>query len=343
VVATDGDLRAPWVVTTVADGLDQPWEVVRSGERTYVAERDRARLLEIGEDGEVDVVRAFAVDTAGEGGLLGLAADPDGRHLVAYLTTASDNRVVRFDPRDGQDGALELLVNGIPRATSHNGGRLAFGPDGMLHIGTGDAAANDEANRPSSAQLRAQDPGSLAGKILRVDPVTGSAAPGNPAGNLVWSRGHRNVQGLAFDRDGRLWASEFGPGGDDEVNRIVAGGNYGWPYVTATATTRAGVPGAFLPASVVEQPAVASWSGATVTTEHVGVAGPNTLLVAALRGQRLWAFTLDGEGVVDRRELFAGRFGRLRTVVPSGDGGVLVLTANGGGTDRLLRIGRPLP
>jgi glucose/arabinose dehydrogenase len=343
VVATDGDLRPPWAVTTLAEGLDQPWEVVRTGGRTYVTERDRGRLLEVADDGEVEVVRTFTVDAAGEGGLLGLAADPDGRHLVAYLTTASDNRVVRFDPREGQDGPLELLVNGIPRSTTHNGGRVAFGPDGMLHVGTGDAAPNDEANRPTSAQLRAQDPGSLAGKILRVDPATGSAAPGNPGGNLVWSRGHRNVQGLAFDADGRLWASEFGPGRDDEVNRIVAGGNYGWPYVTGTATTRTGVPGTFLPAAVVEQPPVASWSGATVTTEHVGVAGPNTLVVAALRGQRLWALSLDGDQVVDRRELFTGRFGRLRTVVPSGDGGLLVLTGNGGGTDRLLRIGRPLP
>jgi glucose/arabinose dehydrogenase len=343
VVATHGDLRPPWVVTTLAEGLDQPWEVVRTGGRTYVTERDRGRLLEVAEDGEVELVRTFVVDAAGEGGLLGLAADPDGHHLVAYLTTASDNRVVRFDPREGQDGPLELLVNGIPRSTTHNGGRVAFGPDGMLHVGTGDAAANDEANRPTSAQLRAQDPGSLAGKILRVDPATGSAAPGNPGGNLVWSRGHRNVQGLAFDADGRLWASEFGPGRDDEVNRIVAGGNYGWPYVTGTATSRAGVPGTFLPATVVEQPPVASWSGATVTTEHVGIVGPNTLVVAALRGQRLWALSLDGDRVVDRRELFTGRFGRLRTVVPSGDGGVLVLTGNGGGTDRLLRIGRPLP
>lgn len=343
VVAVEGALPPAYRVTTIAAGLDQPWEVVRTAGRTYVTERDGGRLLEIDASGEVEVVRTFDVDASGEGGLLGLAADPDGRHLIAYLTTASDNRVVRFDPREGQAGQLELLVNGIPRSTVHNGGRVAVGPDGMLYVGTGDAAANDEINRPTSAQLRAQDPGSLAGKILRVDPATGSAAAGNPGDNLVWSLGHRNVQGLAFDATGQLWAAEFGPARDDEVNRIVAGGNYGWPHVTGTATTRAGVPGSFLPAAVVEQPPVASWSGATVTTEHVGIAGPNTLLVAALRGQRVWALSLDGDRVVERRELFTDRFGRLRTVVPSGDGGVLVLTGNGGGNDRLLRIGRPLP
>jgi glucose/arabinose dehydrogenase len=340
VVATEGDLRPPWVVTTLVDDLDHPWEVVRTATgRTYVTERDRARLLEVAPDGTTEVVRTFEVDATGEGGLLGLAADPTNGDLLAYLSTASDNRIVRFDPNEGQDGALELVLNGIPRAATHVGGRIAFGPDGALYVGTGDAAPNDERNRPTALQLRAQDPGSLAGKILRIDAATGSAPAGNPLDNLVWSLGHRNVQGLAWDADDRLWAAELGPGRDDEVNLIVPGGDYGWPYVLGTETDG----GQRLPAAFVRQPPEASWSGATFTTEAVGIAGPDTLLLAALRGQRLWRITTDGDRVTGADALFTGQFGRLRTVVPSGDGGVLVLTANGGGEDRLLRIGRPLP
>ncbi|MTV24223.1 hypothetical protein FTX61_02120 [Nitriliruptoraceae bacterium ZYF776] len=323
VVAVEGDLADPWQVTTVVSGLTQPWDVVVAGDDLYVSERDSGRLLEVTDDGAVDLVRTFEVNAQGEGGLLGLAADPDGVHLVAYLTTGSDNRVVRFDPADGDAGDLDVLLDGIPRANTHNGGRLAFGPDGMLYIGTGDAEATS----------LAPDPSSLAGKVLRIGP-DGTLPDDNPFRSPVWSVGHRNVQGLTFDRAGRLWASEFGPGVDDEVNVILPGRDYGWPTVTGVAGDDR-----FEDPAIVKQPPEASWSGAAITTEHVGFAGPDTLLVAALRGQRLWAFSLDDGQVTGERELFEGDFGRLRTVVPTGDGGVFLLTGNGG-DDRLLRVGR---
>lgn len=318
VVATEGELL-DWEVTTLVDDLTQPWDVVRTDGRTFVTERG-GDLLEVHDDGSTELVRSFDVNAQGEGGLLGLVAAQTGGDLYAYYTTATDNRVVRFDPDEGGEA---VILDGIPRANTHNGGRLAFGPDGTLYIGTGDA------QEPSLSP----DRDSLAGKVLRIS-ADGSIPDDNPFDSPVWSLGHRNVQGLAFDADGRLWATEFGPNRDDEVNLIRPGLDYGWPEVT-------GAPGrdGYEDAVVVRQPPEASWSGATITTEHIGLVGPNTLLVAALRGERLWAFSLNDGEVVDSRSFFAGEYGRLRTVVPSGDGGVLVLTGNGQ-DDRLLRIGR---
>lgn len=339
-VAEHGDLRPPYRVRTVASGLDQPWEVVRTpAGRTFVTER-RGTLYEVvGSD--LRVRRTFDVVQQGEGGLLGLAVEPGGSRLYAYLTTATDSRVVRFSPDD--DAPPRVIVSGIPVTRgsgtfnpNHHGGRIAFGPDGHLYIGTGDAAPNSPAG--NADQRRAQDPGSLLGKILRVR-ADGSVPGDNPFGNAVWSLGHRNVQGLAFDAAGRLWATELGPERDDEVNLITRGANYGWPLVTGTATTDT-PQGRSRAAVFVRQPADASWSGAAFTTEDVGFAPRDTLVVAALRGERLWRIRTDGTSVVGSRAFFEGDLGRLRTVVPSGDGGVLVLTANGGGRDRLVRIGR---
>ncbi|WP_211262416.1 PQQ-dependent sugar dehydrogenase [Nitriliruptor alkaliphilus] len=341
VVAEHGDLRPPYRVRTLASGLDQPWEVVRTpAGRTFVTER-RGTLYEV-VGGALEVRRTFPeVVQSGEGGLLGLALEPGGSRLYAYLTTTTDSRVVRFSPDSG--AAPQVIVSGIPVTntsgsfnSNHHGGRIAFGPDGHLYIGTGDAAPNSPAGNDS--QQRAQDTSSLLGKILRVN-ADGSVPADNPFGNEVWSLGHRNVQGLAFDAAGRLWATEFGPERDDEVNLIDPGANYGWPLVTGTDTTDT-AQGRSRPAVFVRQPPEASWSGATFTTENVGFAGRDTLLVAALRGQRLWRIGTDGAQVTGSRSFFVGDHGRLRTVVPSGDGGVLVLTGNGGGQDRLLRIGR---
>ncbi len=162
----------------------------------------------------------------GEGGLLGLALSPDfaaDRYLYAYFTAQEDNRIARVrlegsGARLGL-GATEVVFTGIPKASTHNGGRIRFGPDGYLYVGTGD----------SQRRGQPQDRNALGGKILRITP-DGRPAPGNPFGdNPVYSLGHRNVQGLDWDSAGRLWASEFGPDVDDELNLVVPGGNYGWP------------------------------------------------------------------------------------------------------------------
>ena len=168
--------------------------------------------------------RSTSVAPQGEAGLLGVAVSPDfetDRTLFLYLTTDTDNRVVRAEVDGDRLGRTTVVLDGIPAGFIHDGGRIAFGPDGHLYVTTG------ETGNPELAQ----DPQSLAGKILRITP-DGDPAPGNPdPDSPVWSLGHRNVQGLAWDDEGRLWASEFGDSEWDELNLVEKGGNYGWPEV----------------------------------------------------------------------------------------------------------------
>ena len=217
--ATSTTLPGPVVPAAfedVATGFDVPWGLVFLPDGSaLLSERDTARILSVSADGGVtEVGPVEGVQPGGEGGLLGLAVAPDSPETVyAYFTAAEDNRVVRMPYRGGALGAAEVVVDGIPKAGNHNGGRLAFGPDGKLYVSTGDAS------RPE----RAQDLDSLGGKILRLNP-DGSIPADNPFdGSPVFSYGHRNVQGLAFDDDGNLWASEFGQNTWDELNLIQAG------------------------------------------------------------------------------------------------------------------------
>ncbi|MTV24224.1 PQQ-dependent sugar dehydrogenase [Nitriliruptoraceae bacterium ZYF776] len=315
-------------VTDVATGLAAPWDVAFLGERVFVTERDTGRLVELADDGTTTEVRQFDVDPAGEGGLLGLAAAPDEHALYVYYTGADDNRVVRIVPDD--PGGEDLIVTGIPKAATHNGGRLAFGPDGMLYVATGDA--QDTSLPP--------DETSLAGKILRVDP-DGEVPDDNPFGNPVWSLGHRNVQGLAFDADGTLYAAEFGPEVDDEVNVIEPGGDYGWPEVTGEVGRDD-----YVDPLLVRQPDEASWSGGTVLLDGAIPQWEGDLFVASLRGERLWRLTVEDGEVVDDEELLVGDHGRLRDVLQAPDGSLWVLTNNTDGRgdpdvddDRILRLG----
>lgn len=307
----------PVAVEVVVDGLEAPWDVVRtSSGRWFVTERDRGRVLEL-VDGRPVVRRTFGVDARNSNGLLGLVEGPDDGLLYAYLTTGSDNRVVRFPP-DG--GTVEPVLTGLPKGSVHGGGRMAFGPDGLLYVGVGDVTSNG-----SSGDLdrhRARDVQDLAGKILRVHP-DGSVPADNPHGNEVWARGLRNPQGLAFDADGRLWATDFGHTVDDEVNLIVRGGDYGWPV----ATGREVVDGS-RPATIVRQPAEASWSGLTVARSSTTLARPGDLLIGALRGERIWRVQRDGVTATRTSGLLRGHLGRVRTVVDVGDGGLYVLTDN---------------
>jgi glucose/arabinose dehydrogenase len=329
--AVDDAAPVEVAVTDVVTGLDAPWDLVVAADgRILVTERDTGRLLEVDEDGGTTVLRTFDVDASGEGGLLGLAVHPDdGTRIYAYLTAGQDNRVVRFGLDDDADP--EPVVTGIPKARVHNGGRLAFGPDGRLYVATGDAAE----------PARSADPSSLAGKILRVT-ADGEVPDDNPEpGSPVYSLGHRNVQGLAWDADGQLWAAELGPDVDDEINRIEPGGDHGWPEVT-------GAPGddRYVDAAFVAQPPEASWSGAVVLHDGAIPQWEGELFVAALRGQRLWRFELEDGAIVDHEELLVGEHGRLRTVVVGPDGSLWALTSNRDGRgsptdgdDRVLRLG----
>ncbi len=163
-------------------------------------------------------------DQGGEAGLLGVAVSPDfatDRMLYFYLSTAADNRIVKATLKGGRLGTPQVILDGIPNGFIHDGGRLAFGPDGYLYASTGETGDGP----------LAQDQSTLAGKILRIT-TDGDPAPGNPfEGSEIWSYGHRNVQGLAFDDQDRLWASEFGDSTFDELNLIEPGDNYGWPLI----------------------------------------------------------------------------------------------------------------
>jgi glucose/arabinose dehydrogenase len=307
--ADEGPVR-PTVTRAAATGLEAPWglDFLPSG-RAVVTERDRRRVLVLDGDGgvrEVGVLEQAAPQ--GEGGLLGVAVSPDfvtDRLLYFYLTTPQDNRIVRAALRGGSLGATEVVLDGIPAGFIHDGGRLAFGPDGFLYASTGEAGERS----------LSQDRRSLAGKILRITP-DGDPAPDNPFGTPVWSWGHRNVQGLAFDDSNRLWASEFGDDTWDELNRIRAGGNYGWPEVEG----RGGGEEMVNP-QVVWRTSEASPSGLA----HLD----GNLWMAALRGNRLWQVPVLADGRAGNpRDWFVGEYGRLRTVVPAPDGTLWLTTSN---------------
>ncbi|NHC13480.1 PQQ-dependent sugar dehydrogenase [Motilibacter deserti] len=313
------------VTGTLATGLDSPWGLAFLPDRSaVVSSRDDGTIWRVPRGGgtprRIGSVPGSVHD--GEGGLLGLALHP--RYpaqpwLYAYTTTASDNRIVRMRFDGSSLGTTQVVLRGIAKAGSHNGGRIAFGPDGMLYAGTGDAGV------PSRSQNRS----SLNGKILRITP-TGKVPAGNPfRGSLVWSLGHRNVQGLAWDSGGRMWASEFGQNTWDELNRIVKGRNYGWPTVEGKAGR-----GGFTDPVVQWSPAVASPSG-------IAVAG-GAVWVASLRGQRLWRVPVGGGRA---QAYFSNRYGRLRAVAVAADGRLWLMTNNTdgrvepqSGDDRLLRV-----
>jgi glucose/arabinose dehydrogenase len=313
------DLSAP---ETVATGLRVPWGLAFLPDGSaLVAERDTGHILQVRPgSAPKEVYRVPGVSASGEGGLLGLAVARNFAStalVYAYFTADSDNRIVRF--KLGTDDKPQVIFDGIDKAGIHNGGRIAFGPDGMLYAGTGDAGDGSAS----------QDPADSNGKILRLTP-DGKPAPGNPrADSPVWTLGHRNVQGLAWDSAGTMYGIEFGQNRFDEVNVIEAGKNYGWPEVEGKAKN-----------AKYADPIVA-WNTDDASPSGAAVAG-RTLYVAALRGQRLWTVPLDGGK--PRAEL-SDRYGRLRTVAVAPDGALWLTTSNTDGRgdsrdgdDRILRF-----
>jgi glucose/arabinose dehydrogenase len=297
----DLELKVPWAAVFLPDGT------------AIMSERDSALLKAVRNGKPTTIGQVPDVVPGGEGGLLGLALSPafsTDHYLYMYFTAAQDNRIARVKLQQKPDGALtfgdpDVIFTGIPKASVHNGGRIRFGPDGFLYVGTGDSTRREQP----------QDPHALGGKILRLTPE-GDPAPGNPFGNAVYSLGHRNVQGLAWDSAGRFWASEFGPDVNDELNLILPGANYGWPAVTG-APHRDG----FVDAKVV-WPSTADSSPSGL--EIVG----STAYLGALRGQRLWSVPLDGENAGNPVAYFTGEFGRIRDVALAPDGRVWLLSNN---------------
>ncbi len=305
------------------EGLDAPWSIAFHDGVALVSERDSARVLEIADDGETREVAVIdGVAPAGEGGLLGLAVH-DGE-LFTYFTAQDENRVERREIT-GEAGEISLgepttVIDGIPAAGNHNGGRIAFGPDGMLYVTTGDAGDRDSAQHVDA----------LSGKILRLTPE-GDIPDDNPFDDSpVFSYGHRNPQGIAWDAEGTMYASEFGQDTWDELNVIEPGGNYGWPEVEGIADD-----------DVFIDP-VQQWSPEDASPSGIAVTGSD-ILIANLRGERLRVVPLDD--LETGTERFVGELGRLRDVVTDPDGVPWVLTNNtdgrgspGPGDDRILRL-----
>ncbi|GAB2614093.1 PQQ-dependent sugar dehydrogenase [Streptomyces capparidis] len=321
------------VAGTVATDLDTPWGLAfLPGGDALVASRDTGEVVRVSEGGRkrtVGTVPGVRTADGGEGGLLGLAVAPtfeQDRYVYAYYTAERDNRIVRMKLEGDRLGRPATVLAGIPSGTNHIGGRIAFGPDGMLYAGTGERYDAD----------LAQDRSSLGGKILRMRP-DGEPAPGNPfPGSVVYSLGHRNVQGLAWDDQGRLWASEFGQNRWDELNLIRPGGNYGWPEVEGKADGSADRDEYVDP--------VAQWSTEEASPSGIAYAD-GAVWLAGLRGRRLWMVPVDGERAGKPKALFTGEYGRLRTVARAADGSLWLSTSNtdGRGTpgaddDRLLRL-----
>jgi len=311
--------------------LDLPWGIdwLPDGS-ALVAERDRFEIDRVTLDGQVTVLGKVpgAVTTNGEGGVLGLAVSPNfaNDHFI-YIdhTAANDNRIVRMTYQDGKLSTTSTpILTGIEKNRYHNGGRLRFGPDGKLYATAGDA--KNGAN--------AQNKNSLNGKVLRLN-ADGSAPTDNPfyatGGNAryVYSMGHRNPQGIAWDSRGQLWETEFGENSQDELNLIQKGGNYGWPSCEGTQ----GNCGGYVAPKQTWPTGQGGPSGIEIVNDWI--------YVACVTGQRMYVAQINsaGTGTSTPQSIFAGKWGRLRTVVKTPDGGLWVTSTNNdmnGGTPSVL-------
>ena len=287
-------------------GLDTPWAMAFDKEgKLWFTERP-GRVRRLGDEPET----VPGVVEAGESGLMGIAFDREGRRYLWY-TSATDNRLVRYD---APGAAPTVLVSGVRKAVIHDGGRLALGPDGAVYVGTGDA---------SEPEL-AQDDNSLNGKVLRVDTATGKAA--------IFTKGHRNVQGLCFAANGRFLSTEHGPDRGDEVNDLKSGENYGWPETTGNGIKNWTPTIAPAGCAIYEADLIPGWKG--------------SMLLVTLKQKDLRRLTFNPDGSVASEEiLFDDQFGRLRDVVVAPDGSVYIATSNKDGRgdpltgdDRIIRI-----
>ena len=325
-------------VETVLSSLEIPWSLSFAPDgRLFVTERPgRVRIVNVSSATSQLALTLEGVYAEGEAGLLGLALDPafaQNNFVYLYYSALSSsgpiNRIERYREVAGRLAERAMLLDGIPASNIHDGGRLKFGPDGFLYATAGDA---------SNSSL-AQDVASLAGKFLRIT-ADGSSAAGNRFASPVYTYGHRNPQGFDWQPlTGDLWASEHGPSGNDEINIVQAGANYGWPVVQGSGTA------AGTQAPIVFYSSTIAPSGMSFYRGQQLPQFANNLFVATLRGTHLLRIVTDARRIITQERLLDGTFGRLRDVVSGPDGYLYVCTNNrdGRGTpmagdDRVLRI-----
>jgi glucose/arabinose dehydrogenase len=318
-------------VTVLAKNLEVPTSIAFLPDgAALVTERDTGRILQVGPEQDqsglkvTEVQRLSEVQASGDGGLLGIAVSPKyktDKTIFVYYSTAKDNRIAKLQLK----GKVQPIVTGIPHSANANGGALAFGPDGFLYAGTGDGSSNGS---------QAQNPKSLAGKILRMT-TAGKPAPGNPTSNsLVWASGQHNVAGIAFDSGKRLYATDNGQKKTDELNRVAKGQNLGWPTVEGAGSNPKLTSPLF------------DWPVAESSCAGVAVLG-QTLGTACLTGKRLYLISLTDSATTlgSPQAVLTGQYGRLRAAVAAPDGSFWISTSNqedggdpGPDDDRLIRL-----
>jgi glucose/arabinose dehydrogenase len=337
-------------VETVVSGLDTPWDLAWGpDDAIWVTERPGGVSRVDPVTGALTRVGLIEVHEQSESGLMGMAFHPDfDEQPYVYFAHSYDagggieNRLIRMTYDGTELVAPQVLIDRVPGRGNHNGSRLAVGPDRLLYMTTGDAGRTE----------LAQDLASTAGKILRVT-LDGQPAPGNPFGSLIYSYGHRNPQGIVFHpRSGDLYIAEHGPNDNDEVSRVVRGGNFGWPDVHGFCDGDTSGEEAYCQSNDVEEP-LEAWTPTEGVSglayyDHDRMQGwRGSLLVTSLTGTAMFRLTLsdDGRSVVERETLYRGEFGRLRDVLVAPDGVVYLATSNRDGRgrpddddDRILRI-----
>ncbi|MDQ3732706.1 MAG: PQQ-dependent sugar dehydrogenase [Actinomycetota bacterium] len=351
--------RPTFTVTTLVSGLNIPWDIAQTPDGTLIFDQRAGGLSVRRTNGTIAALAADFSDlyVAGETGLMGLVLDPAFATNRRFYTcqgqqtgAARDIQIVAWTVNTGYTAATRVadpLLGGIPVNASsgrHGGCRLRFDNTGSLMISTGDNAVG----------THPQNLGSLAGKILRINPMTGAPAAGNPRigspnpiTRLLWNYGHRNPQGLALRPNGQMFNVEHGPAIEDEVNLVVKGRNYGWDPRGAGGSYDESVPMTDLvqfpnakPAAWTSGPTGAT-CGATFLVGPQWMSWNGSMVVAQLEGTSLLRFTFNNRGVLTSQEVipeFTGTYGRIRTAQLGTDGSLYLTTANGGGTDRILKV-----